>query len=271
MTRPTDLNAFQYAWRSPWIRLAVFLLAFYLLYRLFGSITSVIVDFAVAFLIGYLANPLLNWLEKGKVKRGLGVVFVLLVCFLRGGIVGGIADLYRLVSGKRKRTEAEAEQEADDADAARQIPPAPMQAKEVEHPAYSGPILRATGLTKRYGGLVANSDIDFSVNQGELRGIIGPNGAGKSTLMKILYGVQKADEGTIAVDGQELTLNSPADAIAAAVGLSIGAKGGVHAPVSACAAARRTTLARARASSAISAEVTLSIGISAPGGFHRAC
>ncbi|MFC3860296.1 AI-2E family transporter [Deinococcus antarcticus] len=97
MTRPTDLNAFQYAWRSPWIRLAVFLLAFYLLYRLFGAITSVIVDFAVAFLIAYLANPLLNWLEKGKVKRGLGVVFVLLL-FL--GLLALAVTLIITVSGQ---------------------------------------------------------------------------------------------------------------------------------------------------------------------------
>ena len=49
---------------------------------------------------------------------------------------------------------------------------------------HSGPILQATGLTKRYGGLVANSDIDFTVNHGELRGIIGPNGAGKIDLLQ---------------------------------------------------------------------------------------
>ncbi|WP_189099714.1 AI-2E family transporter [Deinococcus knuensis] len=73
------LNAFQYAWRSPWVRLIVFLIAGYLLYRLSGQIRTVIVDFAVAFLIAYLANPLLNWLVRGRVKRGLGVFFVVLV------------------------------------------------------------------------------------------------------------------------------------------------------------------------------------------------
>lgn len=97
MTNRTHLNAFQYAWKSPWIRLGVFLLAFYLLYRLLGNITSVIVDFAVAFLIAYLANPLLNWLEKGKVKRGLGVVFVLLL-FL--GLIGLTVALAVTVSGQ---------------------------------------------------------------------------------------------------------------------------------------------------------------------------
>lgn len=73
------LNAFQYAWRSPWVRLLVFLLGFYLLYRFSQLTLSVIVVFTVAFLIAYLANPLLNWLERGRVKRGLGVFFVLLL------------------------------------------------------------------------------------------------------------------------------------------------------------------------------------------------
>lgn len=72
-------HAFAHAWRSPWIRLIVFVLAFYLAYRLVGQIRSVLVDFAVAFLIAYLANPLLNWLQRGRVKRGLGVFFVVLI------------------------------------------------------------------------------------------------------------------------------------------------------------------------------------------------
>ena len=75
------------------------------------------------------------------------------------------------------------------------------------------------GITKRFPGVVANKDIDITVRRGSIHALVGENGAGKSTLMKILYGVQKADEGTIAVDGQELTLNSPADAIAAGIGM----------------------------------------------------
>jgi predicted PurR-regulated permease PerM len=72
-------NAFAYLWRSPWVRAAVFLLAFYLAFRLFQDIHTVVVDFLVAFLIAYLANPLLNWLQRGRVKRGLGVFFVFLI------------------------------------------------------------------------------------------------------------------------------------------------------------------------------------------------
>ena len=83
-----NLNAFQYAWRLPWVRLAVFVLVAYVLYRLAGQIRSVLIDFAVAFLIAYLANPLLNWLERGRVKRGLGVFFVVLVFMALLGLAG---------------------------------------------------------------------------------------------------------------------------------------------------------------------------------------
>lgn len=75
---PKAPNAFQYVWRSPWVRAAVFLLAFYLAYRFLAEVRTVVVAAAVAYLIAYLANPLLNWLERGRVKRGLGVFFVLL-------------------------------------------------------------------------------------------------------------------------------------------------------------------------------------------------
>ena len=142
-------------------------------------------------------------------KLVLGVVFVVLVCFLRGGIVGGLADLYGLLTGKR-RTKEPAEEAASVATGAEQpaveeAAPAPLPAKADKEPTYSGPILKATGLTKRYGGLVANSDIDFSVNQGELRGIIGPNGAGKSTFFKMLTCEVAPTSGQIMFEGRDIT------------------------------------------------------------------
>ncbi|WP_442809960.1 ABC transporter ATP-binding protein [Streptomyces sp. W16] len=75
------------------------------------------------------------------------------------------------------------------------------------------------GITKRFPGVVANSDIRFSVRKGTVHALVGENGAGKSTLMKILYGMQKPDEGTIAVDGEQVTFSSPADAIARGIGM----------------------------------------------------
>ena len=146
-------------------------------------------------------------------KLVLGVVFVLLVCFLRGGIVGGLVDLYGLVAGKRHKAPpeqalsgltAEAEQQAAEVAISRQAPAVPMRTQH-KRSTSSGPILRASGLTKRYGGLLANSDIDFTVNRGELRGIIGPNGAGKSTFFKMLTCEIHPTSGSILFEGRDIT------------------------------------------------------------------
>ena len=67
------------------------------------------------------------------------------------------------------------------------------------------PLLAVNGLTKRYGGLTANSDIAFDVNEGEIVGIIGPNGAGKSTLFDLITGFQPPDAGRVLLDGNEIT------------------------------------------------------------------
>jgi branched-chain amino acid transport system permease protein len=139
-------------------------------------------------------------------KLVLGVVFVLLVCFLRGGIVGGLVDLYGLLTGRRhKAAPEEAQQKAAEAAIIKQAPAAPIPAQQSKRGSCSGPILRASGLTKRYGGLVANSDIDFTVNRGELRGIIGPNGAGKSTFFKMLTCEIHPTSGSILFEGRDIT------------------------------------------------------------------
>src|SRR4051794_22000711 len=75
------------------------------------------------------------------------------------------------------------------------------------------------GITKRFPGVVANRDIALRARRGEVHAIVGENGAGKSTLMKILYGMYRPDEGTILLDGREVRLRSPADAIAAGIGM----------------------------------------------------
>jgi branched-chain amino acid transport system permease protein len=134
-------------------------------------------------------------------KLVLGVVFVLLVCFLRRGIIGGIKDLYAFAAGKRV-VEAEP---ADFAPIPGAIAAVPMPARHRELNGYSGPILQATGLTKHYGGVVANSGIDFTVSHGELLGIIGPNGAGKSTFFKMLTCEVPPTSGKIVFEGRDIT------------------------------------------------------------------
>ncbi|EFQ81887.1 ABC transporter, ATP-binding protein [Aeromicrobium marinum DSM 15272] len=75
------------------------------------------------------------------------------------------------------------------------------------------------GIGKRFPGVIANHDVDLHIAPGSVHALIGENGAGKSTLMKILYGVQSADDGTISVDGREVTFDSPTDAIEAGIGM----------------------------------------------------
>lgn len=79
--------------------------------------------------------------------------------------------------------------------------------------------LELSGVTKRFPGVVANDDVSLRVESGEVVALLGENGAGKTTLMNILYGLYGADEGTISIDGEPVDFDSPADAIAAGIGM----------------------------------------------------
>lgn len=79
--------------------------------------------------------------------------------------------------------------------------------------------LELRGITKKFGSLVANDAIDLAVADGEILAILGENGAGKSTLMNIVYGLLQPDSGTIAVNGQQITVHSPLDALDAGIGM----------------------------------------------------
>ncbi len=79
--------------------------------------------------------------------------------------------------------------------------------------------LELRGITKRFGGLVANDHIDLTVAPGQIHGLLGENGAGKTTLMNVLYVLMSADEGEILIDGKQAVFHTPRDALNAGIGM----------------------------------------------------
>ena len=150
-------------------------------------------------------------------KLALGIVFVLLVCFLRHGLIGGLQDLARWLAGHGRSREEPAEpSEPAEGAAARSPGPASAAAgvaslaslgpsRRRGETQFSGPVLEARGLTKTFGGIVANRDINFAVEEGELRAVIGPNGAGKSTFFKMLTCELPPTAGRIVFHGRDIT------------------------------------------------------------------
>jgi branched-chain amino acid transport system permease protein len=144
----------------------------------------------------YLRNELQSALSLGAAwKLVLGVVFVILIMFLRRGIVGGVSDLWHWL-----RPAADAEEET---------PAQPVERQKITaHRPPPNPdkiAIETKGLGKRYGGIVANENVDFRVHEGEIRGLIGPNGAGKSTFFKMLTGEVPPTSGQISMFGRDTT------------------------------------------------------------------
>ncbi|NDJ53639.1 MAG: ATP-binding cassette domain-containing protein [Chloroflexi bacterium] len=81
------------------------------------------------------------------------------------------------------------------------------------------PVIEARGITKRFPGVVANDNVNFTLEQGEIHALLGENGAGKSTLMNIIYSLYQPDEGEILVNGEPAEFHSPTDAINRGIGM----------------------------------------------------
>jgi simple sugar transport system ATP-binding protein len=80
-------------------------------------------------------------------------------------------------------------------------------------------ILEACNITKQFPGVLANDNVNFSVERGEIHVLLGENGAGKTTLMNILYGLESPTSGEIKLNGEPVTFNSPNDAIRQGIGM----------------------------------------------------
>jgi ABC-type uncharacterized transport system ATPase subunit len=81
------------------------------------------------------------------------------------------------------------------------------------------PVLEVRDITKRFPGVLANDHISFTLEPGEIHAFLGENGAGKSTLMNILYGLYDPDEGQIFINGKQVTIRGPNDAIRQGLGM----------------------------------------------------
>jgi simple sugar transport system ATP-binding protein len=81
------------------------------------------------------------------------------------------------------------------------------------------PLLELRGITKIFPGVVANDDVSFSLEKGEILALLGENGAGKSTLMNVVYGLLTPDDGEILIDGAPVRIRSPRDAIDLGIGM----------------------------------------------------
>src|SRR5258708_2913852 len=79
--------------------------------------------------------------------------------------------------------------------------------------------VRLIDVTKRYGTVCANDAATCIVRAGEIHAILGENGAGKTTLMRILAGLERADSGTIEIDGAQVSFKTPKDAMRAGIGM----------------------------------------------------
>ncbi len=81
------------------------------------------------------------------------------------------------------------------------------------------PAIELKGITKTFGPIIANKDVDLTVNKGEILAILGENGSGKTTLMNMISGIYYPDEGQIFIDGKEVTISSPRDAFEYKIGM----------------------------------------------------
>jgi simple sugar transport system ATP-binding protein len=80
-------------------------------------------------------------------------------------------------------------------------------------------LVEMKGIVKKFPGVVANDHIDFELKKGEIHTLLGENGSGKTTLMNILYGMYHSDEGKILLNGEQVNIETPKDAIALGIGM----------------------------------------------------
>ncbi|TFC46634.1 branched-chain amino acid ABC transporter ATP-binding protein/permease [Cryobacterium sp. TMT1-21] len=191
-----------------------------LLMVVIGGLGSVWGAVAGAFLVQFLGEGMRDIIPAifpgatGEVQLlGYGIVLILVILLLPGGLFQAATTLWQKLpfGGKRPPVDAHAHAAEDDTT----IPQLPA----VSTPVAAGePILVISGLTKRYGGVVAVNDVSLSVPAGSILGLIGPNGAGKTTCFNMISGALTPTSGTVTFLGQVISGRKPH--VAAAHGLT---------------------------------------------------
>jgi branched-chain amino acid transport system permease protein len=153
-----------------------------------GHIAGAVVGAALVTLLKDLLQEVLPRLtaHSGQLEVVVfGVLFIVLLQRARGGVVPFVARRIK-----------------------RAVPPIPAEAPPLPRRALPAPgtmLLTVSGMTKRFGGLVAVNDVGFDLKAGEILGLIGPNGAGKSTMFNLITGVLRPDAGKVALLGEDIT------------------------------------------------------------------
>lgn len=182
----------------------------FLLMVVIGGLGSVWGALAGAFLIEFLGEgmseliPTLIPGATGEVQLlGYGIVLVLVILLLPGGLVQATTALWRWVRSKLPAgTATVALTEVDDT--------AVVALPRVSAPLAAGkPILEVSGLTMRYGGVVALDSVNLTVPAGTILGLIGPNGAGKTTCFNIISGTLAPTAGTVTFLGRTISGRKP--------------------------------------------------------------
>jgi branched-chain amino acid transport system permease protein len=193
-----------------------------LLMVVIGGLGSVWGAIAGAFIVELLSEGLRDLIPAiipgatGEVQLiGYGLVLILVIILLPGGLYQVVRTSWAAIRRRMGSRPADAAAEADaasDASGAASEPDAPdaPRVPAVSTPIAAGePILEVTGLTKRYGGVVAVDDVSFTVPAGRIMGLIGPNGAGKTTCFNMITGAISPTTGTVTFLGEEVQGRKP--------------------------------------------------------------
>lgn len=131
-----------------------------------------------------------------------GVLFILVLMFFPSGLAGILHKVFRGLGRRAGTHESNGPAEGAAIENAAIQTLLPSVAANAVKGGATGPLLRVKGLTKRFGGVAAVSDVSFDLKPGQLKAVIGPNGAGKTTLFNLLTGTLRADSGSLELYGE---------------------------------------------------------------------